>query len=175
MNSTSYSRGVPAWLLRGLVLAAVHAAVSVTLAKITVFRPTETTAATSVAFAVLIGTAAAWGAIDGWYRRANRGRNWMVAAVIAGPVAGLLDVAGRALLVDQTGASALADALTVGAAFIILLVFLPAGLGLFVGSKLEPPQHKKPLDHHAGNDSEPEDAPEVGSRAGDQSNPGPSG
>ncbi|WP_176439881.1 B-4DMT family transporter [Haloechinothrix alba] len=130
---------MPGWLLRALVLAAVHAAASVSLAKVAVFRPTDTTVLTSVTFAVLIGIAAGWAAVDGWLRRPGRGRTWLVAAVLTAVLAGFLDVAGRALLVDQTGVSALGDALTSGAAFVALLVLLPAGLGLFVGGRLTPP------------------------------------
>ncbi|MDV6013279.1 B-4DMT family transporter [Haloechinothrix sp. LS1_15] len=130
---------MPAWLLRGLVLAVVHAAVSVSLAKLAVIRPTESPMVTSLAFALLIGTAAAWSAVDGWLRAPNRGRTWVIATAIAAVGAGILDVAGRAAFVDQTGISALGDALTAGAAFVALLVLLPAGLGLFVGGRLEPP------------------------------------
>ncbi|MGH3517142.1 MAG: B-4DMT family transporter [Haloechinothrix sp.] len=133
---------MPPWLIRGLTLAVVHAAGHVALAKIGVFRATETTVVTAVVFALLLGMALTWGAIDGWLRRPDQGKTWVIAALIAGPVAGALNVLGRALLVDQTGASELGVQLTSGAAFTALLVLVPAGLGLFVGGRLDSPVHE---------------------------------
>lgn len=89
-----------------------------------------------VSIALLVGVAAAWAAVDGWLLRRDRGRDWFVAGLITGPVAGVLGVVGRATLVDQTGVGALSDALTGGAAFTALLVIVPAGVGLFAGSRL---------------------------------------
>ncbi|MGH3950620.1 MAG: B-4DMT family transporter [Pseudonocardiaceae bacterium] len=133
---------MPAWLIRGLTLAVLHAAGVVTLGKIAVFRSTDTemTIATSVVFALLIGSALTWSAVDGWLRRPDGGRTWVLAALIAGPTAGVLNVIGRAVFVDQTGASELGVQLTSGAAFTALLVLVPAGLGLFVGGRLESPR-----------------------------------
>lgn len=126
---------MPAWLLRGLCLGLLHAFAVVAVAKLTVFNPTDVDIAKAVSIALLVGAAALWSAIDGWLGRRDRGRNWFVAALIAGPVAGILSVVGRSLFVDQTGVAALDDALTGGAAFTALLVLVPAGLGLFAGSR----------------------------------------
>src|SRR5699024_3254700 len=52
------------------------------------------------------------------------------------PLAGILGVVGRGLFVDQTGVAALGEALTGGAAFLALLVIVPAGIGMFVGSRI---------------------------------------
>ncbi|MER6664538.1 B-4DMT family transporter [Amycolatopsis japonica] len=117
-------------------MALLHGAAVTVLAKYEVFNPTDKTLVTSLALAVLVGAAAGWGAVDAWQGRPERGKNWFIAALIAGPVSGVLYVIGRAVFVDQTGASELGGALTGGAAFSALLVLIPAGIGLFVGGRI---------------------------------------
>ncbi len=117
-------------------MALLHGVAVTVLAKYEVFNPTDKTLVTSLVLAVLVGAAAGWGAVDAWRGKPDRGRNWFIAALIAGPVSGVLYVIGRAVFVDQTGVSELAGALTGGAAFSALLVLIPAGLGLFVGGRV---------------------------------------
>ncbi|WP_346660191.1 hypothetical protein [Amycolatopsis sp. QT-25] len=117
-------------------MALLHGTAVTVLAKYEVFNPTDKTLATSLALAVLVGAAAGWSAVDAWRGAPERGRNWFIAALIAGPVSGVLYVLGRAVFVDQTGVSELGGALTGGAAFSALLVLIPAGLGLFVGGRV---------------------------------------
>jgi hypothetical protein len=50
----------------------------------------------------------------------------------------VLGVIGRSVFVDQTGVSELGSALTGGAAFTALLVFVPAGIGLLAGKWIRP-------------------------------------
>ncbi|WP_414937953.1 B-4DMT family transporter [Amycolatopsis sp. cmx-11-51] len=114
-------------------MALLHGVAVTVLAKYEVFHPTDKTLVTSLALAVLVGAAAGWSAVDAWRGKPERGRNWFIAALLAGPVSGVLYVIGRAVFVDQTGASELGGALTGGAAFSALLVLIPAGLGLFAG------------------------------------------
>lgn len=128
------------WLTRGLVMALLHGAAVTVLAKYEVYNPTDQTLVVSLALAVLVGAAAGWSAVDAWQDKPERGKNWFIAALIAGPVSGVLYVIGRAVFVDQTGVSELGGALTGGAAFSALLVLIPAGLGLFVGSKIAKPR-----------------------------------
>jgi nucleoside recognition membrane protein YjiH len=120
----------------------LHAAGATTLAKVAVYQPTATTLPTAVVLALLVGAAALCSALDAWLRREDRGRSWFIASLVAGPVAGVLGVIGRAVFVDQTGPSSLWPALTGGAAFTALLVLVPAGLGLFVGGRLQPPRQR---------------------------------
>ncbi|WP_199543177.1 B-4DMT family transporter [Prauserella sp. PE36] len=127
---------MPSWVVRGLGMAVLHAAATVALAKIAVFQPTESTTVTAVVLALLVGAAALWSALDAWLGLVDAGRTWFIAALVAGPVAGVLNVVGRAAFVDQTGVGELGSALTGGAAFTALLVLVPAGLGLLVGGKL---------------------------------------
>ncbi|GAB3477187.1 hypothetical protein FB471_6101 [Amycolatopsis cihanbeyliensis] len=117
-------------------MAVLHAVAAVALAKVTVYQPTDLTVITAVVLALLVGAAALWSAIDAWLGLDDRSRVWFIAALVSGPVSGLLTVLGRSLLVDQTGLNALGSALTGGAAFTALLVLVPAGLGLFVGSRI---------------------------------------
>lgn len=118
-------------------MAMVHAAVQVALAAVTVHQPTDLSLVRPIVLALLIGVAALWGALDGWMRRPEGARTWFIAALVAGPLAGLFSVAGRRLMVDRTGLADLWPAMTGGAAFIALLVLVPAALGLLVGGRME--------------------------------------
>jgi phosphate/sulfate permease len=125
-----------AWVIRGLGMAVLHGAAITLLAKYAVYHPTDQTLVISLALAVLVGAAALWSALDAWRGLPDRGKVWFISALVAGPVAGILYVIGRAVFVDQTGVSELGGALTGGAAFSALLVLIPAGLGLFVGGRI---------------------------------------
>jgi hypothetical protein len=75
---------------------------------------------------------------------------WLISALVAGWGAGVLGVIGRAIFVDQTGVSELGSALTGGAAFTALLVFVPAGVGLLAGKWIKLPAIKgEPSGRHA--------------------------
>lgn len=119
-------------------MAVLNAAAQTALAVVRVYHPGSMTFLESLALGLLTGIGVLWGAIDTWYRRANRGIVWLKASILAGLVAGLLGVVGQAAFVDQTGVSALGPALSGGAAFTALLVLLPVGLGLLLGNLLEP-------------------------------------
>ncbi|TCO49880.1 hypothetical protein [Actinocrispum wychmicini] len=122
------------WLIRGVVLAFVLAGADVGLAALAV-QHSDLTVVRSIVLGVVAGLAALWAALDGWRRLDDRGRAWVLAAVIAGFGSGLLRVIGRAVFVDETGLSSLGTALTGDAAFGALVVLVPAGLGLFVGAR----------------------------------------
>lgn len=117
-------------------MGVLHAIGVTAVAKLNVVWPADIQMGKTATIALLVGTAAAWAAVDGWLLRRDRGRDWFVAGLISGPVAGVVGVTGRATFVDQTGIGALSDALTGGAAFTALLVIVPAGVGLFAGSRL---------------------------------------
>lgn len=134
-----------AWVIRGLAMAVLHAVAITLLAEYAVFHPTDSTLVVSLALAVMVGAAALWAAIDAWRGLPERGKVWFISGLVAGPVAGVLYVIGRAVFVDQTGVSELGGALTGGAAFSALLVLIPAGLGLFVGARIgraQPPSEE---------------------------------
>jgi hypothetical protein len=147
------------WVIRGLTMAFLHAAASTAVAKVEVFRPTGTTVIQAVALAVLVGAAVLWSATDAWLRRADTGRTWFIAALVAGPVSGLFYVIGRAVFVDRTGVGELWPALTGGAAFTALLVLVPAGLGLVVGGRLDPPRRPRGVEPTGEHVQRPSDKP----------------
>ncbi|WP_209646817.1 hypothetical protein [Kibdelosporangium banguiense] len=123
------------WLTRGFVLAFVLAGADVGLAAIAV-HTSSLSVIRSIVLGVVAGAAALWAALDGWHQLADRGRIWVLAAVIAGFASGLLRVIGKAIFVDETGLSSLGSALTGDAAFGALVILVPAGLGLLVGSRI---------------------------------------
>jgi hypothetical protein len=127
------------WLVRGVAMAVVYAAAETVLAEIQVDHPTGGSVLDPVLLALLVGVSGLWAGVDGWLRRPRRGMNWFYAGLIGGLLAGVLSVIARGVFVDQTGVWALAPALTGDAAFIALLIMLPAGLGIAVGGRLRPP------------------------------------
>jgi hypothetical protein len=130
-----YSAGMRYWLIRGGVLAVVLAGADVGLAAVAV-HDSNLTVLRSIVLGVVAGFAALWAAVDGWKRLDERGRVWVLAAVVAGFGSGLLRVIGKAVFVDETGVSSLGSALTGDAAFGALIVLIPAGLGLLIGQRL---------------------------------------
>ena len=123
------------WFVRALWMGLLHGAVQTGVSAVAVRSP-EATSVRPIALGLLVAAAVLWGAVDRLRELPSPGMQWFIAALIAGPFAGALGVAGSALLVDQTGQEALWVALTGGAAFTALLVLAPAGLGLLLGGFL---------------------------------------
>lgn len=128
------------WLTRGLVLGVVFAAAIVLQTKLVHDHRGLEVYITAVVFSLLIGFVLAWASVDGWLGKHDRWMNWFIAALIAGPLSGLLNTVGRAMFVDRTSMAELGDQLTGGAAFIALLVLVPAAVGLIVGPRLTSPR-----------------------------------
>lgn len=140
-----------AWVVRGLVLALVHAAVQTGEAWVRAGNPEAVSWLRPAALGVLVAVAVVWGGIDSWrsgltagadegdgLERPRYGMVWFKAALVAGPVGGVLGVIGQGVFVDDTGVEALPVAITGGAAFIALLVLVPAGVGLLIGHLVTP-------------------------------------
>jgi hypothetical protein len=123
------------WLIRGFVMAFVLAGADVGLAAVAV-QVSSLNLIRSIVLGVVAGVAALWAALDGWRRLDDRGRIWVLSAVIAGFASGVLRVVGKAIFVDETGVSALGSALTGDAAFGALVILIPAGIGLLAGSRI---------------------------------------
>lgn len=121
-------------------MAVVHAAGALVLVKVKLAAVLPPTMLTWITIALLIGVALLWGSIDGWRRLDGAVITWLIAGVVGGLLGGVLNVAGRALFVDQTGVSQLPSQLTSGAAFTALLIMVPAWIGFAVGSRLEAPE-----------------------------------
>jgi hypothetical protein len=137
------------WLVRGCAMAVVYAAAETVLAAVQVDHPDGGSILDPIVLALLVGVSGLWAGVDGWLRKPRRGMTWFYSALVGGVLAGLLSVIARAAFVDQTGLWALGPALTGDAAFIALLIMLPAGLGIAVGGRLQPP---------SGVDAEDDDA-----------------
>jgi hypothetical protein len=127
------------WLTRGCVMAVLYAAAETLLAAVQVNHPNSGAVLDPIVLAVLVGVSGLWAGVDGWLRKPRRGMNWFYGGLIGGVLAGLLSVIAKALFVDQTGVWALGPALTGDAAFIALLIMVPAGLGIAVGGRLATP------------------------------------
>jgi hypothetical protein len=125
--------GARTWLLRGGVLAVVHAAGETVRADFGVRHPTSHTVFEAIVLGVLVAVAAVWGAVDTWRDLPERGKVWLIAALIAGWGAAILGIIGKSIFVDQTGVADLGGALTGGAAFTALLVLVPACIGFLAG------------------------------------------
>ncbi|MFI7674031.1 B-4DMT family transporter [Actinophytocola sp. NPDC049390] len=121
------------WLLRGVVMAVVHAVAETARADFGVHHPTSRTLFEALVLGGLVGVAAVWGAIDRWRDVEDAGRAWVIASLVAGWGAAVLAVIGKSVFVDQTGVADLGGALTGGAAFTALLVLIPAAVGLAAG------------------------------------------
>ncbi|HEY0450681.1 B-4DMT family transporter [Actinophytocola sp.] len=127
------------WLLRGIVLAVVHAVAETVRADFGVHHPTSRTVFEAIMLGVLVGVAAVWGAVDTWRDVPERGKVWLIASLIAGWGAAVLGIIGKSIFVDQTGIADLGAALTGGAAFTALLVVVPACVGFLAGRWIRVP------------------------------------
>lgn len=137
--------GMTAWLLRASALGGLAVVLRVLLGFAMGFAPTYGVWLRLLCLVVLIGAAVAWGLVDGRAdRRAEpnpeRGADltilWLQAAVAGGIGCGLvswlLDFLPR---VDLGDAGLLFEA-TAASAFIVLLIFVPALVGVAVGRRL---------------------------------------
>jgi hypothetical protein len=131
---------VRTWLLRGGVLAVVHAAAETVRADFGVHHPTARTLFEAIMLGVLVGVAAVWGALDTWRDVPERGKVWLIASLVAGWGAAILGIVGKSIFVDQTGVADLGSALTGGAAFTALLVLVPACAGFLAGRWIRTPR-----------------------------------
>ena len=131
------------WLIRGGVLAVVHACAQTIMAGYEVNHPTSKGTLAAIVLGGLVAIAAVWGVVDTWRGVERREMAWLLAALVAGWGAGVLGVIGKSAFVDQTGTSELGAALTGGAAFTALLVLVPAGVGMLVGRWIEPPARRR--------------------------------
>jgi hypothetical protein len=120
------------------VLAVVHAAVQTGEAWVRAGNPDAIGWLRPTALGLLVAVAVVWAGLDGWLGRERHGMVWFKAALVAGPVGGVLGVIGQGVFVDDTGIEALPVAITGGAAFTALLVLIPAGVGLIIGRMARP-------------------------------------
>ncbi|WP_433262635.1 B-4DMT family transporter [Actinosynnema sp. CS-041913] len=128
------------WLPRGLWMGLLHGGVQVGTDAVSVHSPGASPSLRYIALGLVVVAGVLWGALDTWRQLDGRGMVWFFAALVAGPLAGLVGVLGKSLFVDQTGVEALGAALTGGAAFTALLVLATAGVGMGLGNVLPQPK-----------------------------------
>ncbi len=157
------------WLLRGGVLAVVHAVAETVRADYGVAHPTSRTLFEAIMLGVLVGVAAVWGAVDTWRDVPERGKVWLIASLIAGWGAAILGIIGKSIFVDQTGVADLGGALTGGAAFTALLVLVPACLGFLAGRWIRVPGRARTDDTEPADEEPAGRAQRGGSRSGPRS------
>ncbi|MGQ4615097.1 B-4DMT family transporter [Nocardia sp. R7R-8] len=130
------------WLLRAVVLGALVVALRSLLGFAMVYWPTHGAAMRMLCLVVLIAAIVSWGVLDGRRDRAasadpERGADltmmWLKAAVLGGVGSGL-----AAWILDffprfDLGDNGLLFEVTAGASFIILLIFVPALIGVGIG------------------------------------------
>ncbi|WP_435277599.1 B-4DMT family transporter [Rhodococcus yananensis] len=130
------------WLLRGLGLALVHTVVRVLLGAALVQWPLQGSLMRWTGFVIVVLAAFVWAGIDGIRdRRANPdpddGTDLTMRWLAAGAVTGLIGGAATWLIDIVTsipvGVKSLFFELTSGAAFTVLLVFLPATAAVALG------------------------------------------
>lgn len=134
-----------AWWLRAVVLGALVVALRAVLGFAMVYWPTHGALMRILCLIVLVAAIVSWGVLDGRNDRAasgdaERGADltmmWLKAAVAAGIGSGLvtwiLDFVPR----FDLGDNGLLFEVTAGASFIILLIFVPALIGVGIGRML---------------------------------------
>ncbi len=147
-----YAAHMIAWLLRGLVMSAVHIGARVLLALAIVQWPLEATYWKTIAIASVVLVAIIWGGIDGLLDgRAHADPDdyddltmrWLKAGLLAGLISAIVGwVLGNWVLAGM-GQNSLAIEIFAGGAFTTLLIFVPALVGAALGRYLTRRQHRK--------------------------------
>lgn len=140
----SRRRKFPAELVvRGLCLGVIHAAVRMALAFVIAYSTALTSIARWLALACVVAVAVTWGAVDGKRNLLDSDRPaadltvfWLAAAALAGVSSGsLLWMVGRVTGIRTDGHGLIFET-TTGTAWILLLVFVPALLGVAIARGL---------------------------------------
>ncbi|MFF0279082.1 B-4DMT family transporter [Rhodococcus aetherivorans] len=140
------------WLLRGLGLTLVHVLVRVLLGAALVQWPLQGSVLRMVALAVVVLAAIVWAGLDGIrdqraHPQSEDGADltmlWLKAAAVTGLVAGLLTWLIDTVSPIQVGVKSLFFELTSGAAFTVLLVYVPATAAVMLGRFLVRREQRK--------------------------------
>lgn len=141
-----------AWLLRGLVMSAVHIGARVLLGLAIVAWPLETNYWKTIAIAGVVLVALIWGGIDGLIDgRAHSDPDdyddltmrWLKAGLLAGLISAIVCWVLGNWVMSGIGENTLAIEIFAGGSFTTLLVFVPALVGAAVGRLLTRRQHRK--------------------------------
>ncbi|WP_227981772.1 B-4DMT family transporter [Nocardia spumae] len=141
------------WVLRAIVLGALTVVLRTLLGFGMIYWPTHGSWMRILCLIVLVVAGVAWGLIDGRSdRRANpdpeRGgadltMRWLKAGVAGGLGSGLVSWVLDFVPKFDLGDNGLLFELTAGAAFIVLMIFIPAMIGVAVGRVLVGREQRK--------------------------------
>lgn len=140
------------WLLRGLGLALVHVVVRVLLGAALIQWPLQGSVLRWLAFTVVVLAALVWAGIDGIRdRRAHPDPDlredltmrWLAAGAVTGLAGGVLTWLVDAVTPIPVGVTSLFFEVSSGAAFTVLLVFLPAMAAVTAGRYLANREERK--------------------------------
>ncbi|MEP9392588.1 MULTISPECIES: B-4DMT family transporter [Gordonia] len=130
------------WLLRGVVMTAVHVGVRVLLGIAIIHSPLHSTVWKTIAVAAVVLVAVLWGGIDGISdARANPDPDdyddltvrWLKAGVLAGAASAIISWVLGTFVFAGIGQANFAVELFAGGSFTALLIFVPAFVGAAVG------------------------------------------
>lgn len=133
------------WLLRGLGLALVHVVVRVLLGAALIQWPLQGSVMRWAGLVVVVAAALVWAGLDGIRDRrahpdpddgADLTMRWLAAGAVTGVVGGAVTWLVDTVTPIPVGVKSLFFELTSGAAFTVLLVFLPAMAAVTVGRYL---------------------------------------
>ncbi|ORM24053.1 B-4DMT family transporter [Williamsia sp. 1135] len=152
-----------AWLLRGLVMSAVHIGARVLLGLAIVAWPLESTMWKTVAIAAVVLVALIWGGVDGLidgrehedpddYRDLTM--VWLKAGLLAGLISAIVCWILGNWVMAGIGQNSLAIEIFAGGSFTTLLIFVPSLVGAALGRFLTRRQHRK---NQAARDAEADD------------------
>lgn len=134
-----YCAGVREWLTRAGFMVLLHVAVRTTLGLAALSWPTSGPTQRTAGLVVVVVVAMVWAGLDALRERtddepgADLTVRWLKAAVLAGPVAGLVGWAVEGIFIDSSGTSTLLGDVLGGGAFTALLILVPAVVGLAFG------------------------------------------
>jgi hypothetical protein len=130
------------WMVRAVALGGLVVVARLLLGYAMLARPTNSGWLRPVLFAVVLLTAVLWGLVDGRRDRARSSssdpgvdstRAWLVSSVAAGVGSGVASWLLDFVPTVHMGDNPLFFELTSGAAFIVLILFLPGTLGVTLG------------------------------------------
>lgn len=130
------------WVVRGVGMALVHVVARVLLALAVSSWPSQGSVLRMITLVAVVLIAFVWGGIDGIssHRRGEDGDNrtdftmlWLKASIVAGLLAGLVSWLFTAVANIAVSSNTIFFELTSGAAFTILLVFVPAVIAVTIG------------------------------------------
>lgn len=122
----------------------VHVAVRTALGFAALSWPSDLPLQRNIGLLVVLAVALLWGGVDALLEdlsdedRDELTLRWLKAAVLVGPLAGLVGWAVGGLFIDVVGAGQLPSEIIGGGAFTALLIFVPAVVGMLFGRLARP-------------------------------------